>query len=370
MLTHTEVALLKDASTISLTVLKNLIQHLSPEQLADLPADSLPDHVPMSLLENLDGRKRLILEDKLLAHQSHVLKIREVIRRELGATGLNAYDLAQQNFSTAHIEQFSDRFKEYQAFKKYFNLDAEENGAQRLLNMLAREQETARDMEHDYMELLRARKTLTHAALPDQAQQRVDRALGQLDKLITLHQDHLSQYVTERLALTVKQMSDIKQLIVDSRPDWEKVRLRIAADSAGEETGLLSEAIQHRSNITDGKTTAPKTLKEQVLALQLPYSESDLTDWMDCVLDYFLYFHERVRSDTLFAKARKYLMYLMDAHFENNALESHHFLHNLSEEKMADTMREYHQRSREYVENYFQERAGDLMEQMRETLFH
>lgn len=360
----------RNSPRISLKVLRNLIINLPPERLAELPVDSLPDNIPVGLVDQAHPGKRAILEDKLLEHQAYILSVREIIRRELGVHGINAYDLAQQDFSTTHLEKFSSRFKEYQAYKGYFDFQSQDDGAQTLLGMLDKEQPEAEDMQHDYLELLRAEKCLRNAALPEHVQDRVERARVVLNRLIQLHESHLSQYFSERLALAVIEMRRFREEMEVTQSQRGQVlsRIELREQTGDEDSKLLSDNLYRSPSSEIGGVDA-KLLSEQLFSLELPYGEAELTRWMDYMVDYFLHFKEGIEADPLFTKANKYLQALMSLSFQMSQATTRKIREDQFADERSAELAQYQQRSREYMEHYFERRAGDLYEQSRSTLF-
>lgn len=365
-----EAPLPKESPRISHRVLKNLITNLPPERLAEIPVASLPDNIPVNLVDQAHKGKRQVLEDKLLEHQAFILSIREIIRRELGVQGLNAYDLAQQEFSTSHLEKFSSKFLEYKAYKKYFDFAAQDDGPERLLALLEKEEQEAEDMHHDYLELVRAEKSLRNAALPEEAQSRVDHARQALTKLIKLHESHLGQYFAERLALAVAEMKQISEHIQSQ--DQERAKLMAQMDMvefvAHSEDKLLGHTIYRAGRDGDLGLDA-KRIREQLLNLELSYGESELMRWMDYMVDYFLHFNRGIEDDVLFGKARKYIQQLMSLSFQMSQLNTKGVSRNPTESEYLQQLQDYQQRSRDYMESYFERRAGDLYDQSRVNLF-
>lgn len=365
-----EAPLPKETPRITVKVLRNLIINLPPERLAELPVASLPDNIPMSLVDQTHAGKRAILEDKLLEHQAFILSIREVIRRELGTRGMNAYDLAQQEFSTSHLEKFSSKFLEYKAYKSYFDFQAQDDGPQCLLALLEKEQQEAEDMHHDYLELIRAEKSLRNAALPSGVQERVDLARNQLLKLISVHKSHLGQFFAERLALAVAEMRQVSQQIQENQPNRDQVTLKIEMleATADSENKLLGDRI-YRPGREKSVAIEAKELKDQLFSLELSYGETELKRWLDYMVDYFMHFNKEINADPLFAKARKYIQRLMSLSFQMSETHTAAISTDTASHTRAEELHQYQQRSRDYMESYFDRRAGDLYQQSHSTLF-
>ncbi len=350
---------------ISVNVLRRLVDNLPPAALAALPIERLPDSIPVEIVSDADPQKADILEDMMLRHQQYMLGVRQSIRKALGSAALDAYDLAQQDHSTRHLAHMKSNLHEYKAYKKYFSFDQEREGAARLLTLIEEQHPVIEEIRHDYFALLEARKNLASAdKLPADISQRIALCQHKLDSLIEEHRAVLSQYFTERLALCVSIMTNFSGELEAELGHWSNLKQQaITISGELEESEKLLTPKIYRSPVSDEPgqhlTLTLESLREKLANVQLPYTEEDLTHWMDILVDYHCHFEKHLDNDKLFEKARKHVYRLLSYHFESELITS---LPVTSSEKIhhdAQKLQGFLGKSRAYLERYLKERSQE-----------
>ncbi len=359
-------------SIISIAVLERLIDNLPPAALASLPVESLPDNIPVELVTSAPEVKASILEDLLLEHQRFMLNIRQSIQNNLGIAGINAYELAQQGCSAPHLSSLKANLHEYRAYKRYFSFEQENEGSSRLLHLLEEHHPAIEDIRHDYFELKHAKTSLqSNTSLPDILQNRISQAQRSLEAMLEERSILLAQYFTERLALVISIMVGHSEELETQLGHWNRLKDQALAISKElEESERLLTPKLYRSATTEHPrqhiSLSLESLRDKLATVQLPYSEDELTHWMDILVDYHCHMNDSATSsnDVLFEKARKHIHRLLSYHFESELVTS---LPISSSEKIhhdAQKLQGFLGKSHDYLENYLKERTQEASQRL------
>lgn len=359
---------MSDHKIISINVLQRLVDKLPAAALASLPIAQLPDSIPVKIVDGASADKAKILEDMMLRHQQYMLQLRHTIKDSLGTKALEAYDLAQQDHSTGHLSLLKSNLHEYKAYKKYFNFQQKEEGAARLLNLLEEQHPNILEIRHDYFELLGAQEALQQRSkTPGEIALRLELSSIKLSSLIEELRALLSQYFTERLALCVSIMTGFSSELENDLGHWNSLKqqaVTISGELEESEKLLTPKIYRSPAPSEPGQylSLSLESLREKLASVQLPYSEDELTHWMDILVDYHCHFEPEAKADPLFEKARKHIYRLLSYHFESELITS---LPVSSSEKIhhdSKQLQGFLNKSRHYLETYLKERSSEALQ--------
>ncbi len=312
----TQQELKDNVQRIPLQAFRQLVRSLPPAKLAEIPAESLPENIPVDLIEEVPLRSRRVVEDLLLAANTYHMRKRNALHATLGEEGINALDLAGTATHTATLRVFTQKLQDLRERKARWQnssqasyLDAVAKGIRSMNNMML--DVRAEDSEISQAIQLLESKFDPHASFaPD-----IARALSILKNASGEIEQLLAEFYIIRLHGVSAEMRDkldeiqrmegmageIRYQIEQFRNDLERIRSRWRSVLARNKVNHEAEDIQN--NIS--------RLATELKTLEVAISENSLTDWLDAVIDASLHPFTRDQVSDTSNSAREALYQLL-----------------------------------------------------------
>ncbi len=310
---------LEDLPHISLTALRKLIRELPAEELAKLPVDKLPDNIPEEIVEEAPFYSRGVVEGLIMEANAYHLSLRMRLQRVVGDEVIAAIDHAHHAGATANVRVFRSKLLELIALRQNAargegTTDLTQYGAhvKRLNDLLI-------DVRTEQAGTLRMRQILD-GGMPDDPILRptVERARAQLTRAVNDVDQLLGQFFTVRLQLARQEMSRKRTQIEAMHQKRETIRLQLQElnRELQNNAGLFSRTMRRRQHKEQKEHTQANIarLVTDMKTAEVAISETDLTNWLDAVVDASLHRQAREYVRDLLTKSRT-LLYSLLSHY-------------------------------------------------------
>ncbi len=306
----------RKAPPIPLPALRQLVRSLPPAKLEQIPPETLPENIPVDLIEEVPLQSRRVVEDLLLAANTYHMRKRNAMQSDLGEAGMHALDLARSATHTATLRVFTQKLQDlrerkmrWDQSKSAAHLEALSKGVRSMNNMLL-------DVRAEDSEITQAIGLLTEKYDDTKAYaDDVARALDALKNASSEIEQLLAEFYLIRLSglaqemrakeKAIKQMeeaaSEKRDQIEELRNDLERTR------SVWRKTFARHKVNHEAETIQDTISQLAMELKTMEVAI----SETDLTDWLDTVIDASLHPFIREQAAATCNAARQSLYLLL-----------------------------------------------------------
>lgn len=352
---------------IPLSVFRKMVKSLSSEELSRLPAEKLPDHIPLDLIESLPAGKASLLDDLIFQHQSLVVNSRTDLGNFLGARAIKAYDLSMRSTESTPAYELQ------RSLELLRTKNAERTASVALaqimdqLDVMERLGGNVCDVRDDYLRIVGARKILRVKCSQGLA---VTRMIEAADKKLA-HQGEtncllLSRYYAERCGLGVLVMEayhkSYKHHVTTHRDLSERlVKLRLELDS-GIAADQIAGVLGHESNYVSKLREEIREHSQKLRALEVPLDEIQLTRWLDIVFDFSLYRRSKPQYEQILEMAENNLAELMNSYFK--AWERDEVLNDIDQDRFNSVAPEkadaYFMKSESFVRGYFHQKQLEM----------
>ncbi|MEJ2060015.1 MAG: hypothetical protein P8Y64_05940 [Gammaproteobacteria bacterium] len=302
---------------IPLEVFRKLVFTLSPEELAKLPPEKLPENIPADFTEEAPLYSRAALEGLILASNSYHLNRRLTMQGKYGDEIMDALDQSRMKGLPASIRVFKNK----------------------VLDLAALFQEYGKSDEQKHQDLLSTNVRHLGSLLMDVRSEntRITRLSRLLESTLQKHREDRDVF-TPAIRHLHNQSERIERLLAEFyllRLNINAIQMRklaaIAEQHEEEARNLFHEAEAMRAELEKTQTVWRRTmnkkkaddeareirLKIETLineqkAREVAISENDLTHWLDTIVDVSVHPYTRERVGRTLNLARLALYNLLD----------------------------------------------------------
>jgi len=267
-----------------------LVQTLPPERISSIPVESLPDHIPSNIAHQLPSSSRQAVESLLLAANSYHLARRLKDEDAYGKDIVEALDRARSSGETANIRIFKDKIlnmvsmlRDYQRNKKPYPIALFSKNIVGVNDLLI-------DVRSQLASVYKTIEVLKSVEAKSEADAtRFELAIQQLQRQSETIERLLSEYYIFRIKIMARAINEkrkaveeeetrnahIPQLLAELRSKLELSRTFWKRKLKPRKTG--DQALEIQQQISD--------LMNEMKQNEVVISETDLTLWLDAIVD-------------------------------------------------------------------------------------
>ena len=342
---------------IPLKEFRRLINTLPPAELARVPPERLPDHIPLDLIENAPPDVASTIETLIFQRQSSVMHDLNRLREKLGSEAATAYDMASLPRISGDIRKLLERLREIQG-----RLRAEGDAAlspEEALDELEKLARVANEVSDYYRKLLAARKSLRrvdHRKEPELLPflKKID---GKLRRRCAMHRKVLDQYHSQKLLVTVQIMRDYRERIIAGEEDRrsharrrQQIEQRLAEVRRKVRQFPANNGFRHLAERLDDELNS---LDRGQRVLPIPLGEEELELWLDVIVDQRLLRDERESMQRLRQRAESLYLFLLRHYYK---LQSAQQASATRKTRDANQRGDYTRHARNFLIDYFRSR--------------
>lgn len=317
---------------------KSLISQLPPVKLAKLPIESLPEQIPLEIVESAPADVASTLEDLIFKQQSFFISNLHEFRTQLGDEAVNAYDLSIQPQLHGVSEKLFDNLKAFQSALQTRHIDSLDSATE-ALEALNQYFPMALKVSKEYLLLLQARKNLRQklsSTLPaDLAKMGmlIDR---KLKRRLRTRRAILEQFYAQRLLLIAWVMQQTRKNIDEYIEKRQKLGTRLTS------ARLDIEEIELKWSKTPGNQLLTSRLSElraafdriasEIKTQDTPIQRRHIDEWLSGIVDYRLLREKNERLKKLNKRSIEAISYLVNIYLDIESI-------NASQLHEAKTMR-------------------------------
>ncbi len=286
---------------ITQAMFRRMLQKMSPKQLRALPPESLPDDIPLDLIEEAPPELRELLEDLSFSLSSRQLSDREDARQRYGEEAAAAIEYAARHRPQSAADAFDQAVAEL-ASQWRQQRDSDAGVADTFARRLER-LGSVRELQDEAGRLGRALAAIDEALAHNGEEPRALEARRQLQDDFERIEKSLSAYHTLSIDLVRREMHRKREEI--ERHAFEDEQLRKRLDVLHERLER-SQSLLKRS-LRPGVARRERDRLQQRIADLLKereerewvIDENDMTRWFDAVVDANLFLDPRRQAQAL-----------------------------------------------------------------------
>lgn len=348
---------------ITLEVFRKLIETLPPAELEKLPAEKLPENIPVDLVDEAPIYSRSALENLILASNSYHLQRRLDLQQRYGEDVLEAMDRRKTMLNSATLRVFRNRLEDMQQVRQSWHKTRSKEKRDLLINSIKNMQGQILDVRAENARLTQAVRLLkdTRPILKEDTEI-LESSVSDLQKGCQYIERRLAEFFLLRLeALNAEMQQRYKQIL-----------------SFEEESAILDQEIEGlRSKLERSQTIWKRTLQrgkanhemEELQAListlvaerqtkEGAISENDLTLWLDTIVDASVHPFTRDRVNNVMGVARRALFYLLSKYCAQQETSAMQIARNPFLQIDAKQAIKYMLMSEQFILDYFSKRKS------------
>lgn len=290
-----------NSTRITQAMFRRMLHKMSPQQLRQLPPESLPDDIPLDLIDEAPPELREILEDLSFSLSSRQLSDREDDRQRYGEEVAAAIEYAARHRPQSAAQAFDQAVAELAGQwrqQRESDADAADAFARRLERL-----GSVRELQDEAGRLGRALASIDEALAQNGEDQRALEARRQLQGDFERIEKSLSAYHTLSIDLVRREMHRKREEI--ERHAFEDEQLRKRLDVLHERLER-SQSLLKRS-LRPGVARRERDRLQQRIADLLKeredrewvIDENDMTRWFDAVVDANLFLDSKRHAQAL-----------------------------------------------------------------------
>ncbi len=310
---------IREQPSISLEMLHKLIRELPAEAIKSLPVEKLPDNIPADIADEAPFYSRNAVETLIMEANAYQLSMRMRLQRDLGEEIITAIDQSHQAGQTANVRVFRSKVMELIAARQKAARGEGKLNIRQLSSQIKRLSDLLIDVRMEQgkdrrMLVLLEENTPSEARLLPpvlEAKNRLKQAINELDRL-------LGHFFTVRLQLARQEMRLKRKHVESMLEKRETLRLQLQELNRDLQNlsaqGLLARTF-HRKQHSEQK----ERIKGQITRLvtdikttEVVISETELTAWLDAVVDASLHPQTRQFLRELLTQSRTALYSLLN----------------------------------------------------------
>lgn len=309
--------LYKDKPQIPLEVFVKLAHTLSPEELAKLPAEKLPENIPLDLVEQAPYYSRRALEDLILAANAYHLQRRMELQEKYGEEVVAALDLAKKTTAAANIRVFKNKLADLAELTEQYKQTRDRRHLDLLAKNVKHINGLLMDVRTENASISRAAMLLKDVyPISDDDEALIRCSIERLQQINERIEHLLAEYFLLRLMIINREMQEKNRQI--NQLEDEYFRLQKEIDILREELErsqtLWKRAIQRGKANKEAEELQRRIaqLVAEQKSKEIAISENDLTLWLDTIVDVSLHPFTRQRSRKVVTDARVALYNLLN----------------------------------------------------------
>jgi len=293
-----------------------LVQTLPPERISSIPVESLPDNIPSNIAHQLPSATRQAVDSLLLSANSYHLARRLQEEDAYGKPVVEALDRARSSGETANIRIFKDKIlsmvsmlQDYQRNKKTYPIALFSKNIVNVNDLLI-------DVRSQLASVYRTIELLQSIEAKNEADaRRFELAKQQLEKQRETIERLLSEYYIFRIKIMARAINEKRKAVEE-----EETRNAHIPELLAELRGKLEELRTFWKRTLNPNKTASQALEiqQQISDLmnemkqnEVVISETDLTLWLDAIVDASINAQSVQRSSRAVRDARISLYFLL-----------------------------------------------------------
>jgi hypothetical protein len=347
---------------IPLQEFRKLITRLPSTELARLPVDRLPSHIPLEVLSNAPPDIAATLEALIFQQQSRVIHDLKSLREKLGPETVVAYDMASLPRISGPLHTLLAKLTGFQKRLRHPPPEQASTPPQALLEELEGYGGIANEVKAYYKKLLLARKSLRRPDVhyPADLAPTINKIDRKLQRRCRLHREVLSQYYSQRLILSVQMMRDFKLRLDAHRKDRQSldVRLQKLAARLRETQNQLQrfpENVGFRHQVSRLEREL-ESAQGHGASLAVPLGEDELQLWLDTIVDYHLLRTKSESLSRLINRAESLFLELLKHYYKIQESDYRRQHVDVPKKVGANTIISFSENSRNFLLNYFRTR--------------
>jgi hypothetical protein len=301
---------------IPIDVFRKMIATLPPDELSKIPAEKLPENIPVDLVDEAPIYSRNALESLILSANSYHLQQRMDLQQRYGDELLEAIDISKTMLNTATLRVFKNKLDDMQKLRKRWHETRNRDQRDQLISSIKNMQGQVLDVRAENARLTRALRMLKEtkpilaqdADILQSSTERLSKGssyieqrlaeffLLRLEALNTEMQQRYKEILSfeEESAILDQEIEGLRAKLERSQSVWKRTFQRDKSNHEMEELqNLISTLVSERQN------------KEGTI------SENDLTLWLDTIVDASIHPFTRERVNNVMGIARRALFYLL-----------------------------------------------------------
>jgi hypothetical protein len=341
-----------------------LVQTLPPERISSIPVESLPDNIPSNIAHQLPSATRQAIDSLLLAANSYHLARRLQEEGVYGKPIVAALDRARSSGETANIRIFKDKIlnmvsmlQDYQRIRKPYPIALFSKNIVNVNDLLI-------DVRSQLASVCRTIELLNSIEAKNEADaRRFELAKQQLEKQRETIERLLSEYYIFRIKIMARAIHEKRKAVEEEEPRNAHIP-KLLAELRGKLEGsrtfwkrtlnpnkTANQALEIQQQISD--------LMNEMKQNEVVISETDLTLWLDAIVDASINAQLVQRSSRAVRDARISLYFLLTMYCrkqEESALQiaQNPFMHVEPEKAIR-----YVLRSEQFILDYFANKKKD-----------
>ncbi|MEM7304568.1 MAG: hypothetical protein AAF372_03455 [Pseudomonadota bacterium] len=349
---------------ISLEQFTEIIQTMSPAEIAKLPLDILPSHIPSDIADQAPPGVRGVVEDLLLSLNTFHLKKRLADVENYGEDIAGAMDRAKTSCASNSLRVFKNKIltliDTLQASKqdaKPVTEDTIVNQVVSINNLLIDVRSESQSMENTL--------SVLESVLPitDHDKKRFDSLISRVSKAIGVTENTLSEYYILRLKLLAKIMLDKRKFIESNEEILRQFneRLALLKEDLEKTKSIWKRTVQRKATLEE-EELIQKMIEDQINEInqkEIVISENDLILWLDTIVDATLSRKSQERAAKSLRSSRISLYYLLNRFCLAQEQSAIQIAQNPYIQVDPEQAIRYVFLSEEFILNYFTKRKND-----------
>jgi hypothetical protein len=342
---------------IPMAVFRKMVATLSPDELARLPPEKLPDNIPADFVDHAPLSSRGAVESLILAANAHHLQQRLAIQDEYGDEVLTALDHARQTGGTANVKVFRQKLAELEKAHRESRSQEDPKG----LALLARRVKTLdgllMDVRTEAAETAQSAKLLRSQSATDDLRDTFSRAADRLHDHAEQIERLLARYYLIRIAVIQHEMQAAvrRVTLLDQEADDLAGQIETLRQALERSQTVWRRAVQRgkANREADELQQRISELVAEQRAREVTISENDLTLWLDAIVDASLHPFTRQKVAQHISEARMALYTLLTRYCLQQEQSARQIARNpFLQVDPAQTIR-FMLMSEEFILNYF-----------------
>lgn len=354
---------------ISLEIFREMIATLPAEKLAAIPPEKLPENIPMSLVNDAPLYVRPVVETLLLERNSLALRTRQTIKDTLGVAGLEALDTAQQTEDKANLRIFATKLLELKQLRQRCVRMEPLEGDKLLTRFLQNIDKLLPDILTEQLQISKGIEALKNTdRLPKNLLRMIDRAKKRLMEQRDMIGKFLGDYFSEKITVSHQVMKHRIHAIEKQ----EAVQRRLAEEIEEYRSELVT--LQKKLRLPFGRRKTAEdsdALRLQITQLstqmkvgEVPVDETELTLWLDALVETSLNPAALERAKMATHMAKHNLLFLLQRYCEQQESSARHVARNPFTQIDPRKVIEYTMQSEQFILNYFQQKRIEATSQL------
>ena len=341
-----------------------LIQTMSPAEIAQIPMEALPSHIPSDIAEQASPGVRGAVEDLLMNLNSFHLKKRIADVENYGEDVATAMDKAKTSCTSNSLRVFKNKILCLIDTLQLAKQEAKPVSEETIVNQIISINNLLIDVRSESQTLVTTFDALS-GVLPisDKDKSRFDSLIKRVRKAIEVTENTLSEYYILRLKLLSKIITDKRKHIESNEEILRKYNEKLEGlrDELEQTKGIWRRTVKRKSTLEE-EESIQKKIEDQIHEInqkEIVISENDLILWLDTIVDASLSARSQQRAAKSLRTSRISLYYLLNRFCLGQEQSAIQIAQNPFIQVDPEQAIRYMLMSEELILNYFTKRKND-----------